>query len=352
MTRSGAIALAILLSIPAAAETRDGDPIAVLMNRVVAATGRDDISAFEPLVVSSGKFAWQALVERLVYRYQCPVIERWSFTFLDRTSDSARVKLEIDGSALLASRGTLVRLPRFWILDLRGIDGRWRVQALVTLERDVARRIIQGRREEWLAHFNADPDADPAELIRSIADSSSELRSLLPPHDRTAAYAEIHALAAFNRERARERNDLAAEALAVALEAAAVSLLGLRAEALPVSEEALELAFRSGDADALASAYLARGLGRWENGDNPHALEDLAASGHLLHDVVNVVVPLHSLAMEVALANFSRDYRSLILQATNLTAMSRAAGWSEGESFAEYTLADMHYALRDFSVAR
>jgi CHAT domain-containing protein len=357
MTRSSAIALAILLSIPALAETRDGDPIAVLMNRVVAAMGRDDISAFDPLVVSEGEFDWANLAEPLVDRYQCPAIERWSFTFLDRASDRARVKLEIDGSALLASRGTLARLPRFWVLDLRTIEGHWRVQAFVTLERDVARRVMQARPEGRLALFNADPDADPAEVIRNIADCSGlELsnysKSLKPPRERPAVIAEIHALADFNRERARARNSLAAEGVAVAQEAAALRLLGLRAEALAVAEEALDLAGRSGDPDALASAYFARGIGRWQNGDSAHALEDLAASGRLLHDAVNVVMPLHSLAMEVALANFATDYRSLILRATTLTEAAHDTGWTEGESFAEFTLADMHYSLRNFDVSR
>ncbi len=65
----------------------------------------------------------------------------------------------------------------------------------------------------------------------------------------------------------------------------------------------------------------------------------------------DVLPSLHSMAMLVYLELNERNYGRTIQLADRLTAASREIHWDEGEAFANYSLGDIHSALRDFSVA-
>jgi CHAT domain-containing protein len=321
----------------------------------VDAIRRDDLDAFDPLVASTG-FNWKASLAPLVFRYQCPSVEQWSFNILERRAGFARVRLAIDGTALVAGRGTLTALPRYWILHLAESHGRWVVQSFAPLERDLARRIMRARPEERSALFASDPDADPHRLIREIGDCAveevGEIKESLDRVGETVPDA-ARTLAAFARDQARRLlHSTTDEAIASSLLAAALRLYGRRTEALPIAEESVDLAYRSGDPDALAAAHLSRGLGRWVNGDTDGAREDLSVAGRLVDDVDDVIVPLHSRVMLAYVSVTEHAYRETILRTEELLAVSRRVGWTEGLADGTWQLADIHYSLRDFGVAR
>ncbi len=264
-----AVSLLLAVSVPArvAAAPRTADPLAAFMGRVAAAVQSDDLSAFEPLVTKD--FDWgNTSILPLVTNYKCPEVTRWSFTPLERSDVSARVRLELEAVAIRVGRGTPAPLPRFWILDLSAVSGRWSIGAFSRLERDIASRIVRARPEERGAIFAADPDADPHVLIPELADVTVvELPGLIrrryngkPPAD--AELAEVYALRQFARGEARRLDSAADESIDLSLTAAFLRARGLRAEALAGAEEAVELAYRSGAADAMAAALLSRGLGR------------------------------------------------------------------------------------------
>jgi CHAT domain-containing protein len=360
MRSAGVIAVSFLLATSAAAgvaaEPRSADPLAAFLGQVAAAVQRDDLAAFEPLVTTD--FNWDTTsIIRLVTNYKCPEVRRWSFTTLERSDAAARVRLDLEGSAERAGRGTPAPLPRFWILELRSVNGRWRIGAFLTLERDIAWRILRARPEERAAIFTADPDADAHALVRDLADLSSEeldaevKRRYGASSPADVVIAETRALQQFAVDEARRIGNASDESLVLSLGAASLRFHGLRAEALSRAEEAVDLAYLSGSSDALASALISRGLGRWVNGDAGSAKEDLIAAGRLVHDVNDVMPPLHSLAMMVHLELSERNYGRTIQLADQLKASSRDVGWEEGEAFATYALGDLHFELRDFSVA-
>ena len=349
------ILFALGVTAGASAKPAITDPLAALVCRVVGAIGRDDLAAFDPLVARDRPFNWEASLSPLVARYQCPVVEKWAYTVLESTGTSARVRLEITGSAELAGRRTPVQLPRFWVLELQRVDDRWYMASFARLERDIARRIACAPLEERQALITADPDADTPTVIRELADfATTEL--LLNVHylfPSASNYWEVaHDLAWLALDEARRSGDPVLEAVVLGRFAATLRAAGQRSESLTLAEHAVDVAERSGDPDALASAYFARGLGRWVNGDAPSAVKDLQASARLVYEVNDVLIPLHGRSMLTNVAISHHDYRTTILRSEELAAESRSVGWVEGESNATWALGDVHYALHDFVVAR
>src|ERR1700682_353753 len=135
------ISLAAGLTASVTAKPATADPFAALLQQVVGAIGRDDLAAFDPLVARDRDFDWDASLGPLVARYQCPVVERCASTVLERGEGSARVRLEIVGNAEFAGPHTPAQLPRFWILELRRVDGRWFLGSLAGPRRAIARRV-------------------------------------------------------------------------------------------------------------------------------------------------------------------------------------------------------------------
>src|ERR1700742_1100567 len=97
---------------------------------------------------------------------------------------------------------------------------------------------------------------------------------------------------------------------------------------------------------------MSRGLGRWVNGDIQGGLRDLETSARLLPVNDETLGSLKALAMTIYIASSERDYRTALLRAEELDKLSAQIGWKEGRVFATYVVADIHYALRDFAVAR
>jgi CHAT domain-containing protein len=325
------------------------DPVGALMARVVGAIARDEVAAFDPLVVPDQSFDWDVDVAPLVARYRCPTIEHWSYATLERGETTARVRLEIDGHAELAGPGRDERLPRRWIASLRRVGDRWHLQSLVTLERDLARRIAAACETDWPALLDGDDEADSRQVLLEIAD---HVAGSIPPTNLEDTEALARALMRFVLSEARRRGDAALESFTLSCLTSFLRGRGKRAEALSLGEEAVGLAERSGDPDALAVAYFSRGLNRWVNGDNAGAQDDLAAASRLFPVASRVLAPLKSQAMRCPVALGDHNYHLAIQNAEELRSMAARAGWDEGEAFGLYVLGDIHYSLRDFAAAR
>ncbi len=337
--------LFFLLSLGLAASAA-ADPIAALMSRVVTAIGRDDVTAFDPLVVPHQAFGWGISVVPVIVRFRCPEIERWSFAVMEQTTTVARVRLTMEAHARRAGSGIRSPMPRVWIAELQQVEGRWYLRSLVTLERDLARRIVLACPDQRAALFESDPDADQHALIYQIAESATSdfLSSVTLQEARVAVE--------FACQEAERLGDLGQEAVALATLTSALRLFGAREESLTLAEEAVDLAERSGEADPLATSYFCRGLGRWVNGDRVGAQEDLDAAGRLAHVNDDVLGSLKAMAMSAYIALSNRDYRHAVVRADRLDALSREVGWGEGGAYACYVRADIHFALRDFAAAR
>lgn len=350
--------LALLLcaasAVPLHGESSPRDPIAPLLEKVVAAIELDDFTAFDPLVPDVTAFNWDAALG-LVTNYQCPTVERWSFTVLEQSDDAVRVTLDLQATAVLAGRGLPARLHRFWVLDLQKVRGRWLMRSFTTLERDLARRILRARPDEREALFLSDANADPHLLIRELGDASLfEMNAAVREREGPKADCLTPSLALirFTLDEARRVGTASDRAIALARCASTLRFYGLRAESLAMSEEALGEAYDSDDPDAMASALFARGLGRWVNGDVKDAREDLYASARLAHFVDDVLPPLHAMSMYVHLDEVDRDYGMSLMHSDELSSLSHEIGWTEGECYAAWVVADVHGALRDFSAAR
>lgn len=347
--------LAVLLfcaasSIPACAQATD--PIEPLLRHVVAAVGQDDLSAFDPYVTKSLDFG--TALQHLAANYECPTIEHWSYTLLQRDEASVRVRLDIEGVALRAGSRLPAHLPRFWVLELQRVGPEWKLAAFDTLERDLAHRIMKVRAEEREALFSAEPDADPHLLVRELADSTmSDITRYVSGTERSAARLQAgRLLAQLALGQARRRGNAADEGVVLALWAATLRANGQRAESLSVADDAVDAAYRSADPDALATALMSRGLGRWVNGDGAGAREDLAASARLVDQCDDVLPSLHALSMHTYLDLSDRDYRLALLRAEDLSRTASRIGWGESEAFADTVVAEVHRALRDFRVMR
>src|SRR5258706_3408094 len=324
-----------------------------LLRHVVAAVGQDALSASDPYVTKSLDFS--TALQHLAANYECPTIEHWSYTVLQRDEESARVRLDLAGVALRAASRLSARLPRFWILELQKVGGDWKLAAFDTLERDVVHRIMRARPEEREALFDAEPDADPHVLVRELADATmADIRRYVDGtvQSATARIQVGRLLIQLTLDQARRRGNAADEAVVLALWAATLRVNTQRTEAPSVAQDAVDAADRSGDPDALAAAHLSRGLGRWVNGDGVGAREDLAASARLVDQCDDVLPSLHALSMHTYLDLSNRDYRLALLRAEELSRTARRIGWGEGEAFADTVIADVHRALRDFRVTR
>src|SRR5260221_1412436 len=262
MNRLRTVHWVLLLSLGVAASA-EADPISVLMQRVASALGRHDITAFDRLVVPKQSFNWEISLAPVILRYQCRNIERWSFTEIEHPETYARVRLTIDGQALRAGSGTPAAMPRAWIAELQQVDGQWYLRSLLTIERDLAQRIVRACPDERHSLFESDPDADQHELPYQIAESATA--EFLGHREDLPA---VRCAVAFAREEAERIGDLGDEAVGVSPLAGTLRIFGMREESLSLATEIFDLAERSGQPDALATAYFSRGLGRWVNGDD------------------------------------------------------------------------------------
>jgi CHAT domain-containing protein len=319
---------------------------------LIAAIESDDPAAFEPLVATD--FDWDSGIASLIANYRCPVVDRWSESIVERTDTTETLKLHLEGHAIAAGRNTPVALPPFWIVERKKHDDQWTIAGFERLETSVARRMALGERDQWAASFAADSDVDRRWLLRSVAAFATDAVALrtkrgLPILPDDFGYARD--FATFAIDEAQRDGDDVAESFARSGLSSVLRWYGKREEALPVAERALALAERSGDPDALASAYFSLGLGWWVNGDLARAQENLGAAARLTPVIDQVRMGLQGNAMQIAVALGDRDFRTAILRGDELLSRSHDVGWLEGEAYVTYSRADIHYALRDFELA-
>lgn len=335
MMRVACVLLLLVLSLSALA---DDSPDA-LMARLHDALLRDDPGLLPALVVQpeSEPRALEDLRELIDYN-DCITLGRFDWSVVTEAEDSARVRLDVHGFVFTKSEPrTRVDLPRFFHLDLqRGEDG-WKIRRMHSAERRLGGQMARAASfADAECMFFADEEADPLRALVEYSDWLGGGRdAAVSTHAR--AFAEPLGTTFVRIFTKRVEATIHGEAL--------------RTESVAMADEALAMARAEGSTDDVADALFTAGIVRYLLGDNAGAAPLLRASGALVHETSDPILSIKAEHM----AGYVHRTRGEMLQALQCTQRveeaSRQYGWREGEEVATFSMADLHFSLRNYELA-
>jgi len=309
-----------------------------VIDAFVQALCADDLAAFEPIADApiSGN-GWRAIRDLTETSHSIQV-HSFQWTIENRDDHGATVHLDLDATRL--TRGAVqerIAVPSPWILEIVCDSNTCRVHSVVTREHALARAIIAAPPDQRKALIQTS-DADMRELVLELAGEA------------IFANAPTETNVAFVRELAARNGDLAGESNF--LRGLSMYLRTHAQDALPAATEALALAQRSGDPDAIAGAMHALGTARAARGDVLGGLEDLRVASSMIDRIRDPRIALKALAMQSFISFNDGALRDTLQYAQQLAEESARYGWTEGESSAAIYLGNLHSVLGAPEIAR
>jgi CHAT domain-containing protein len=266
-------------------------------------------------------------------RFSCVDVRSWRESLTTVMPD--RVVAEVDLDALGESESGVRRsLPARWSLVIERTGGPWTLTSAETRERAVGRELaVAGSDEQRQCVLDRAGD-DPAAVIRAAS-------NLYVPE-----------LITFGMRWAHARGDVRTETEC----ALALSHLTLMSDDSPTAiaeaDLAYDLASSSGDDVGVSRALFARGIASWLNGRVAAGIRDLLRSAAMAPELPNPRTAMKSLYMAAYIEAQQGDYRRAILDAERVRAVAPWFQLRRGATMATWLLADLHYALHNFDVAR
>lgn len=346
-SRAGEVVLAFALMLALAPLTRASEnDIHRAVDAFVGAMTSNDLGRYEAIAdipVSRDEF-WY--VRELVETSRCVDIHSYRIAIEKNDGAQATVILDVDGSRW--TRGALNRrmpVPGSWVLEIVCAAKACRIHSATTRERVVARLVVsapESEREQLVAAAAL----DEAVLAPVLADEAFAVKS----PDGQEKKKRILEVITRARELARRSGDPAAESECVRNMSKLCRHHG--DDGIPLAKEALDIAVRSGDPDAIAAATYTLGLARRRRNDIAGAIEDLRIASSTLDQLRDPRVGLDPLAMKAYLEIQYGLLRDGLRTAYQLREEAHHYGWIHGEGLAARRLARIHYMLGSTEMAR
>jgi len=338
-------AIALIFALAPSARASESD-IHRVVQAFAGAMTSNDLGRYEAVAdtpVSGDEFRD---VKELVERSRCVEIHSYRMAIEKNDGAQATVILDVDGSRW--TRGALNRrmpVPGSWVLEIACAAEGCRIHSATTRERVVARLVTsapEAERDRIVAVAAA--ALDEAVFAPVLAGEAFAVKCPPGPEKKTRTL-EIMVRA---RELARRSGDLAAESECVRNMA---KITGMYVEdAIPLAKESLELAVRSGDADAIAAAMFTRGQSR--RNDLDATVADLVNASSTLDQLRDPRVGLRALAMKAYYEIQAGLLRDGLRSAHRLREDAHRYGWLEGEGSANNYLSLVHYVIGTTDVSR
>jgi tetratricopeptide (TPR) repeat protein len=344
-SRAGEVVIALALMLALATPTRAAEnDIHRVVDAFVGAMTSNDLGRYEAIADTPVSRLEFQDVKELVERSRCVEIHSYRRTIEKNDGTQATVILDVDASRW--TRGALNRrmpVPGSWVLEIVCAANGCRIHSATTRERVVARRVTsapEAEREQLVA----EAALDEALFAPVLAGEAFSVKCPPGPEKKTRTL-EIMVRA---RELARRSGDLAAESECVRNMA---KITGMYVEdAIPLANESLDLAVRSGDADAIAAAMFTHGQSR--RNDLGATVADLVNASSTLDQLRDPRVGLRALAMKAYYEIQAGLLRDGLRSAHQLREDARHYGWLEGEGSANNYLSLVHYVIGTTDLAR
>ena len=269
-----------------------------------------------------------------------------SFLATTETANENGVTVALDLFATRVLRNALqttVSVPDRWLLTVACDTGGCRVKRATSKAEAVAISLVDAREDERESILAAEAAGEEAAIARWLARRAVGLVA----NGRTE-YERAVELLRFARQLAARGGDLAAEAYTVQC-LADVRRRQKAEQGLEESVEALELARRSGDADAIADALFSLGQSKW--GRRDAALEDVRAAAAMTDDLRDPRLGMTALEHLCISQVESGELRVALQTANEIRERSARYGWTVGESIGARRAGLVYFVLQDYDAA-
>jgi CHAT domain-containing protein len=288
-------------------------------------------------------------VRDLIDGFDCIEVRSARTLEIRQAGDTRVVRMILEATGLQLGRSERVPLPPFWTLELTPDGSAWRLGSAMTTAKEIALTLAGAPSGDRQALLACDPNVQPLEVARKLADIVST--DPLPARGTDAVdMAKRVELIRLAIDVSHRTADLASESYCDRMMATLIRVADPPGS-MAYARQAVELGRQSGQADPIAGGLFAVGITAWFGRDLDQALENLDAAAALLEQLQDVRIGMRSLSMSGYISMMRGDLRTAMLQAQRLAAASRQVGWTEGESVAAFTMANISSDLGDEEIS-